>query len=79
MLAGPVSDVVFPESPSVPLPPPANANPWPFFQTFTCVRLPSASCPRAVTVYEPPDVALAGELIHEIVGALFSGASTQLT
>ncbi len=35
MVAGPLSDVVLPESPSVPSPPPAKANPTPFFQTFT--------------------------------------------
>jgi hypothetical protein len=43
MVAGPLSTVELPESPSVPSPPPANAKPTPFFQTFTCVRLPSAS------------------------------------
>lgn len=35
MVAGPVSEVLLPESPSVPLPPPANANPTPFFQMLT--------------------------------------------
>ena len=35
MVAGPLSDVEFPESPSVPLPPPAKAKPTPFFQMFT--------------------------------------------
>jgi hypothetical protein len=45
MVAGPLSDVELPESPSVPLPPPAKAKPTPFFQIFTWVRLPSASCP----------------------------------
>lgn len=35
IVAGPVSDVVLPESPSVPLPPPPKAKPTPFFHTFT--------------------------------------------
>jgi hypothetical protein len=43
IVAGPVSEVALPESLSVPLPPPANANPTPDFQTLTWVRLPSAS------------------------------------
>lgn len=42
-VAGPVSDVELPESPSVPLPPPPKAKPTPFFHTLTCVRLPSLS------------------------------------
>ena len=49
-VAGPVSEVVLPESPSVPLPPPAKANAEPFFQTLTWLRFPSASWPRAETV-----------------------------
>jgi len=44
-VVGPVSVVALPELPSVPLPPPARANAVPFFHTFTCVRLPSASWP----------------------------------
>ena len=43
IVAGPVSEVGLPESPSVPLPPAANAKAAPFFHTLTCVRLPSAS------------------------------------
>jgi hypothetical protein len=35
IVAGPVSEVMLPESPSVPLPPPAKANPIPDFQTLT--------------------------------------------
>lgn len=50
IVAGPGSEVVLPESPSVPLPPPANAKAPPFFQTFTCARLPSLSCPCAEIV-----------------------------
>jgi len=50
MLAGPASDVGLPESLSVPLPPPANANPLPLFQTFTWTKFPSASWPWAEMV-----------------------------
>jgi hypothetical protein len=42
---GPESEVALPESLSVPLPPPPNANPTPAFHTLTWVRLPSASWP----------------------------------
>ena len=35
IVAGPLSEVVLPESWSVPLPPPANAKPTPDFQTLT--------------------------------------------
>ncbi len=35
IVAGPASEVELPESPSVPLPPPANAKPTPFFHTLT--------------------------------------------
>lgn len=45
--AGPESDVLLPESLSVPLPPPAKAKPTPFFHTLTCVRLPLLSWPCA--------------------------------
>ena len=49
-VVGPESDVGLPESPSVPLPPPANANGTPVFHTLTWVRLPSWSWPCAETV-----------------------------
>lgn len=50
IVAGPVSEVLFPEFPSVPLPPPAKANPTPDFQTFTWDKLPSSSWPWAETL-----------------------------
>ena len=50
IVVGPVSDVVLPESASVPLPPPPNANATPAFQTLTWVRLPSTSWPCAEIV-----------------------------
>lgn len=50
IVAGPVSDVLLPEFPSVPLPPPAKAKATPNFQTLTWARLPSASWPCAEMV-----------------------------
>ena len=50
IVAGPASDVVLPESLSVPLPPPPKANATPPFHTFTWARLPSASWPCAEIV-----------------------------